>query len=379
MSFQFLLYSNKRGYARICISYVITHCKGGTFLSPYDFSLLQAIPEPALFARGGRVIAFNPAAGRLFDDLAQDASVPECLLCRPPAAALVLAGGQRWHMSASAWEDGTFYLFHVAQQEAISIPQLDGVMRCLRQQSAQLLLATQMVSREPDSRDTADRLAGMNRTLCRMLRMTEQLDLLRSLEADTFSYLPVTLDLAGLCREVCLTADGLLAEANLRLEFDSPVSSLLVSGDSALLEKLLLELISNAARAADEDSTLTLTLTRRDGRAMLTLSGSGSREDDRSLVQLLAGDPPADRIPLPGEGAGLGLALVQQVVILHGGTLLLERRDGVRATVALPLCPSNAPLSVRTPRADYYGGFAPALVELSDLLPNSAFAHLDVE
>ncbi|MBQ3557252.1 MAG: HAMP domain-containing histidine kinase [Oscillospiraceae bacterium] len=348
-------------------------------MSPYDFSLLQAIPEPALFTRSNRVVAFNPAAGQLFDGIAQQSPVPECLLCEPPAAAMVLAGGQRWHMSASSLEDGTLYLLHIARQEAISIPQLDGVMRCLRQQVAQLLLSTQMLGREPDSRDTADRLAGMNRTLCRMLRMTEQLDLLRSLEADTFSYLPVTLDLAGLCREVCLAADGLLAEAELHLDFESPLSSLLVSGDSALLEKLLLELISNAARAAAEGGTLTLSLARRNGRALLTLSGPGGGKDGRSLVQLLAGDPPTDRIPQPGEGAGLGLALAQQVVTLHGGTLMMEQRDGVHVTVALPLCPSNAPLSVRTPRADYYGGFAPALVELSDLLPDSAFAHLDVE
>lgn len=348
-------------------------------MSPYDSSLLQAIPEPALIACDNRVAAFNEAARRLFDSLAQDAPVPACLLCQPPAAALVLAGGQRWYLSAAAWNNSTLYLLHAARQEAISIPQLDGVMRCLRQQLAQLMLSTQMIGREPDSRDTADRLAGMNRTLCRSLRLVEQLDLLRSMEADTFSYLPVTLDLAGLCREVCYAADGLLTEADLRLTFDSPLSSLLVSGDSALLEKLLLELISNAARAAKPGSTLTLSLARRDDRAVLTLSGPGGRDDGRPLVQLLAGDVPDHRIPQPGEGAGLGLALVQQIVSLHEGTLLMERRDGIHVTAALPLCPSNAPLSVRTPRADYAGGFAPALVELSDLLPDSAFAHLDVE
>ena len=351
----------------------------GPRLSPCEFSLLQAIPEPALLARSNRIIDFNPPAARLFEGLAPGGPLPECLLCEPPAAAMVLAGGQRWHLSAAPAEDGTLYLLHIARQEAVSIPQLEGVMRCLRQNLAQLMLATQMVSREPQSRDAADRIAGMNRTLCGTLRLTEQLDLLHSLEADTLSYLPVTLDFAGLCREVSMAAGGLLAQADLSLNFDSPLSSLLVSGDSALLEKLLLELISNAAHAAPEGSTLTLTLARRDGRAMLTLSGPGNRDDGRSLVQLLAGDPPAGRIPLPGEGAGLGLALVQQIVSLHSGTLLMERRDGLRVTVALPLCPSGAPLSVRTPRTDYAGGFPPALVELADLLPDSAFAHLDVE
>lgn len=348
-------------------------------MSPYESSLLQAIPEPALIARSNRIEAFNSAAAQLFCGLAPGSALPECLLCQPPAAALVLAGGQSWHMSAAELEDGTLFLLHAARQEAISLPQLDGVMRCLRQQLAQLMLTAQLLGREPQSRTASDRLAGMNRTLCQMLRLTEQLDLLRSLETDTFSFLPVTLDLAGLCREVCAAAQGLLVMADLHLEFDSSLSSLLVSGDSALLEKLLLELISNAARAADEGSTLTLSLAKRGERALLTLSGTGGRDDGRSLVLLLAGDAPTDRIPQPGEGAGLGLALAQRVVALHGGTLMMERRDGIRVTLSLPLCPSGAPLSVRTPRTDYAGGFAPALVELSDLLPDSAFAHLDVE
>lgn len=348
-------------------------------MSPCDVSLLQAIPEPALIARSNRVVAFNSAAAQLFDALASGCALPECLLCQPPAAGLVLAGNQSWHMSAAALEDSTLYLLHPARQQAVSLPQLDGVMRCLRQQLAQLMLSTQLLGRDPGGRSAPERLAGMNRSLCRMLRLTEQLDLLRSLESDTFSFQPVTLDLAGLCREVCAAAEGLLVEAQLHLSFESPLSSLLVSGDSALLEKLLLELIANAARAAEAGSTLTVSLAKRNERAVLTLSGNGTQDDGRSLVTLLAGDAPTDRIPQPGEGAGLGLALVQRVVCLHSGTLMMERQNGVHVTVALPLCPSGAPLSVRTPKTDYAGGFAPALVELSDLLPDSAFAHLDVE
>ncbi|MBQ3135083.1 MAG: HAMP domain-containing histidine kinase [Oscillospiraceae bacterium] len=349
-------------------------------MSPYESSLLQAIPEPALVARSNRIEAFNSAASVLFSGLAQGAPVPECLLCTPPAAALVLAGGQTWHMSAAPLDGSVLYLLHVARHEAASLPQLDGVMRSLRQQLAHLMLSTQLLGRSlPEEGDCAARLAGMNRSLCRLLRLTERLDLLRNMEADTFTFLPVTLDLAGLCREVTAAVEGLLDELDLSIRFESPLSTLLVSGDSTLLEKLLLELIANAAGAAKPESCLTLSLARRDNRALLTLSGDHSLDRGGSLVRMLAGDPPLDHIPSAGEGAGLGLALAQQVVALHNGTLMMERQNGIRVTVALPLCPSNAPLSVRTPRADYAGGFAPALIELSDLLPDRAFAYLDVE
>ncbi|MBE6956294.1 MAG: HAMP domain-containing histidine kinase [Ruminococcaceae bacterium] len=348
-------------------------------MSYFDSPLLQAIPQPALIARDGRVVAFNAAAAQLFDDLAQDRPLPDCLVCQPATTALIVVGGSGWLMTASPLEDGVFYLLRATQSGEISHTQLDGVLRCLRQQLAQLLLTAQLIGRDLNEGPAADRLGGMNRTLCQMLRLTEQLDLLRSLGCDTTAFHPLTLDLAGLCREVCAAAEGLLTDVDLHLAFESPLSSLLVSGDSALLEKLLLELIANAARAATPGSRLTLSLAKRSNRAVLTLSGDGGQDDGRSLVLLLTGDAPNHHIPQPGEGAGLGLALAQRIVTLHQGTLMMERRNGIHVTVALPLCPSNAPLSVRAPRTDYAGGFAPALVELSDLLPDSAFAHLDVE
>jgi len=67
------------------------------------------------------------------------------------------------------------------------------------------------------------------------------------------------------------------------------------------------------------------------------------------------------------------------VISLHQGTMMMERRDGLAAIVALPLAAKDAPLTVRANTPDYTGGFCPALVAFSDLLPEDAFAYLDVE
>lgn len=346
-----------------------------------DDTILQAIPEPALISHKGRVTCFNDAAAQLFPGLAEGAPLPDPFPAQNQGAGLLLAGGQSWHFSVSPMGDSALYLLHPARLEGMSRPQLDGTIRRLREQMAQLLLTIQLMTppRQNDEEAQADpRLASMNRTLCQMLRLTDQLDLLRDMESGGFLFRPVTLDLAGLCRETCSAAHYLLEQAGVSLHFDSPLTSLLIPGDSELLQKLLLELLVNAARAAGKGSRLTLTLARRDSRAVLTLSGPG-RDDGRPLTQLLSGDPPENRIPQPGEGAGLGLVLAQRVVSLHQGTLMMERRDGLNAIVALPLASKDAPLSVRTGTSDYTGGFSPALIALSDLLPAQAFAYLDAE
>lgn len=359
-----------------------SHKEGARFLLlRLNDSLLQAIPEPALIAGNGRVVCFNQAASSLFGGLAESAPVPPALSACEDGAGFVLAGGHSWHMTASALDGGTLYLLHAARLSGMSCAQLDGTARRLREQMGQLFLSAQLLQRslgdEPHP-DQTRRLADMNRSLCQMLRLVEQLDLLRDLEEDCLPFLPATLDLAGLCREVCAGAAGLLELTDVRLDFSSPLSSLLVAGDSALLERLLLELISNSARAAGKGGQLTLTLSRRDERAVLSISGSGD-DDGRPLSQLLAGDVPPDHIPQPGEGAGLGLVLIQHILRLHEGTVVMERRGGVCATVALPLAKASAPLSVRSPSTHSSSGLPAPLVALSDLLPSGAFACLDEE
>lgn len=345
----------------------------------FDDTILQAIPEPALIAAHGRVTCFNPAAAVLFPDLADGAPLPDPLPSQGEGAGLLLAGGQSFHFTASPVGEGTLFLLHTAPLEGISRAQLDGTVRRLREQMGQLLLNVQLMSQsQQEQEDCRDRLAGMHRTLCQMLRLTDQLDLLRDLESGGFQFAPVTMDLAGLCREVSAACTYLLEQAGVSLVFESPLTSLLVSGDSELLQKLLLELLVNAARAAGKGGQITLTLSRRDSRAVLTLAGPG-KDDGRSLPQLLAGAGSEDRIPQPGEGAGTGLILAQRIVSLHAGTLMMERREGIHTIVALPLAKKGGHLSVRAARHDYTGGFSPELVALSDLLPNAAFSALDVE
>lgn len=344
----------------------------------FDDTILQAIPEPALIAVRGKVACFNPAAAQLFPGLAQQAPLPDPLPS-DSGAGLVLAGEQSWQLTVSPLGEGLLYLLHTARLDGMSRPQLDGTVRRLREQMSHLLLTVQLMGQSRAETSPPDgRLAGMNRTLCQMLRLTDQLDLLRDLESGSFRFQPVTLDLAGLCRETTYAASCLLEQTGVCLQFESALSSLLVCGDCELLQKLILELIVNAARAADKGSCLTLSLARRGERAVLSLSGPG-RDDGRPLPQLLCGDSPADRIPQPGEGAGQGLVLIQRVVALHRGTLMMERRDGIHTIVALPLASRGDSLPVHTPTHDYTGGFSPVLVALSDLLDESAFSSLDLE
>jgi len=350
-------------------------------LEHFDDAVLQAIPDPALVIQKGRVLCFNPAAALLFPALACGAPAPDPLPRHAGAGGFLTTGGRSWHLTSAPLNSCLLILFHPAPaQGGIPISQQAGVARCLREQMGQLLLNIQLLSKNP-SPDTQRRLASMNRTLCQMLRLVNYIDLLGNLEAGSPPFCPVTLDLAGLCRQLVDTVDSLLAQTGVSLDLDCPVPSLLVCGDCDLLQTLLLELLSNAAQAAGKGGVLHLSLSFRQQRALLTLSGRHTQKDERSLAHLLAGLMDESRIPLPGEGAGIGLALAQRIVRLHQGALLMERQEDadVAVTLALPMAGPGMSLPVRTPTRDYTGGFSPELLAFSSLLDESAFAALDVE
>ena len=161
--------------------------------------------------------------------------------------------------------------------------------------------------------------------------------------------------------------------------FRSSTEGLLIPGDAALLSRMLLGLLSNAAKAAPSGTVL-LTLRRWGDRAVLTCTNSGSTPDDGQLSALLEGASP-HLLPEPGEGAGMGLPIIRHIVALHGGTLLLERREpgGLAATVSLPTGPLSMDLTLSTPAPERSGGLSPLLVELSDVLPSSLYQPEDIE
>ena len=152
---------------------------------------------------------------------------------------------------------------------------------------------------------------------------------------------PVVIDLTALCSRLSEEAGTLLSEGGVALTYRAGASSLLAPGDPELLPLALLGLLSNAAKNTPQ-GTLLLRLLQRPGQAIILLRQGGALSQ-RQLDELLSLTTDA-QIPLPTQGAGMGLAVIQHVVSLHRGVLLWRpNEDGLLAAVCLPTGPLPAP------------------------------------
>ncbi|MDP4501620.1 sensor histidine kinase [Nonomuraea turcica] len=138
-------------------------------------------------------------------------------------------------------------------------------------------------------------------------------------------------DLAAIMRRALDRPDGIRVESSL-----DPAP---VSGDRALLERLVANLLDNAARYNVPGGWILVETAVRSGRSTLRVSNSGPViPPDR--VHLLA--QPFQRLDggrkASGDGLGLGLSIVAAIADAHHGTLKTRPRPdgGLDVTIAFP-------------------------------------------
>lgn len=155
------------------------------------------------------------------------------------------------------------------------------------------------------------------------------------------------LDLTELLRSTAHRLEPLFDEHDLALEVED---GLHCTADPALLERVLENLLNNAQRHTPAGTTVRLVGRRTQGQLLVEVAddGPGIPEEDLELVlgRFVRGGLPNERST---RGLGLGLALADEVLRLHGSELEVESELGVGTTFRFRLAavPTPPPDAVR--------------------------------
>jgi signal transduction histidine kinase len=148
------------------------------------------------------------------------------------------------------------------------------------------------------------------------------------------------IDLGDLIEELLPLVRPAAQHAGVALDCRIASKQMLVCGDEEALSQVVLNLLLNAVQAAQENGLqhpeqrkVCVELNPRDDAAEIVISDSGAGPAE-SVADSLFEPFVSDKT----EGAGLGLALVKDVVTGHGGTIRWNRENGMtRFRVGLPL------------------------------------------
>lgn len=138
----------------------------------------------------------------------------------------------------------------------------------------------------------------------------------------------------ALLEAVAELARPTLKAARVELALEVPAGLPPVLVDAGPIEQALLNLVTNSVDAMPEGGILRLGARAGDGFVELVVADSGHGIKAEILDHVF--DPLFTTKP-PGRGTGLGLGIVRDVVVAHGGTLDFASRPGEGTTVTIRL------------------------------------------
>jgi signal transduction histidine kinase len=157
------------------------------------------------------------------------------------------------------------------------------------------------------------------------------------LEVDQLRLSRSVVDLAKLAREVVREARALAKHKGLELVVKSS-GEVLASADKRRLRQIVTNLVSNAVKFTSKGSVTVSVVEHRD-MARLEVEDTGLGIPDEARSTIFEAYKQVGATHLRHGGAGLGLATVKRLVLLHGGDVWVEStaRGGSRFIVLLPL------------------------------------------
>ena len=204
------------------------------------------------------------------------------------------------------------------------------------------LLAKQEQDGNPEDREL---LQVVHRSGLRLQRLVNTLLDFSRIEAGRAEASFEPTDLAAFTTELASSFRSAMDSAGLRYTVDCPPLTQPVYIDREMWEKVVLNLVSNAFKYTLEGA-VSVRITERSGNAELSVADTGPGIPEEEIPRLFER---FHRVKgtrgRTHEGTGIGLALVQELVKLHGGAVSVESKlgQGSTFTVSLPFGAEHLP------------------------------------
>ena len=214
--------------------------------------------------------------------------------------------------------------------------------------------------------DQSQRLDVAHRNALRLLRLVNSLLDFSRIESGRVQARYRPTDLGALTADLAASFRSATDKAGLRLIVDTPALSEPIYVDQDMWEKVVLNLVSNAFKFTFHGE-ISVELREAEGAARLTVRDTGTGIPQSELPKLFERFHRVENARGRSfEGSGIGLALVQELVNLHGGqiSVVSEPGRGSAFTVSIPLGSSHLPAD----RIDVDSGDPPARVRAQTYL-----------
>ncbi|WP_052406323.1 sensor histidine kinase [Clostridium culturomicium] len=163
----------------------------------------------------------------------------------------------------------------------------------------------------------------------RLIRLINNILDISKIDDTVYEIKKENLDIVESVENIVSSVSEFIKEKELSIVFDTDVEENVIAFDPDKLERIILNLISNAIKFTDCGGTIFVTIdtTPKDVYISVKDTGIGIDEDHQKVIFNRFAQIDAS-LSRNSEGTGIGLALVKSLMLLHGGDVTLKSSPG---------------------------------------------------
>lgn len=193
----------------------------------------------------------------------------------------------------------------------------------LRNPLAPLRHGLDILRRSPDAANVAEIKETMDRQLVHLVRLIDDLLDVSRVSQGKIELRKERVQVADVVRAAVETSRPLAESSGHTLTIDVPPTPVWLDGDLTRLAQIVANLLNNAAKYTAEGGEIRVSVTPAEDDVIIVVAdnGIGISTDMQATVFELFAQINDDRMERARGGLGIGLALVKQLVTMHGGTV----------------------------------------------------------
>ena len=202
----------------------------------------------------------------------------------------------------------------------------------------------------------------------RLSKMINNIVDLSKIEAGFFTLYLSNNDIVEFVEDLVMSVTNFTDSKGLNIIFDTDMEEKIIACDPEKLERVLLNLISNAIKFTDEGDEILVAVKDKGEFVEISVSDNGIGIERIYLDMIFDRFKQVDKsLSRNAEGTGIGLNLVKSIVELHGGTISVQSEfgKGSKFTVMIPSKKVSAENILYTKKVK--NGDQSIRVELSDV------------
>jgi len=162
---------------------------------------------------------------------------------------------------------------------------------------------------------------------------------LSEIDAGSFKLNLANNDIVAITEEIVMTVTTLNEFKDLNIIFDTDIDEKQIAFDTEKIERIVLNLISNAIKFSNDGSEIVVEVKDNNEFVEISVKDNGIGIEDEHLDMIFDRFKQVDKsLSRNTEGTGVGLSLAKSIVELHGGSICAESEygKGSKFTVRLP-------------------------------------------